>query len=235
MSEAASSKGAGLETVGNPWRRLPAEAPYVLGADAPYVDYFNRSAQPAHRIDTRLLPEPMFGPHAAPVVVLLLNPGLGDSDAQHHRREDFRDALREHLAAEQGAPHFHLLDETQGPGRVWWHRQCTSLIDEVGLHALARGTLCLEFFPYHSQSFAHGHLRLPSQRFTFELLKRAIDRGALVLCMRGLRLWCGAVPNLAGYAGLIAPANPRSAALSTRNLGASGYARVCAALASAAN
>lgn len=222
----------------NPWRELPVAAPFVPACDAPWLPLLQlpvaegdeESASAA--LDLDLQPEPFFGPHEAPVVVLLLNPGLGDDDARHHLRDEFTLALRAHLQIEGGAPHFHLLDPSRGPGHRWWLRQVGPVLKASGcsVEQLAARLLCIEFFPYHSRSFGHAHLRLPSQRFGFALLQRAIQRGALVLCMRGYRYWCGAVPELADYPGLLRPKSARSASLSAGNLGAKGFARVLRAL-----
>ncbi len=222
----------------NPWRALPVVAPFVPACDAPWLPLLQSSAAEADNEEASaalaldLQPEPFFGPHEAPVVVLLLNPGLGKDDARQHRREDFSRALRAHLQIEGGAPHFHLLDPSRGPGHRWWLRQVGPVLKASGcsVEQLAARLLCIEFFPYHSRSFGHAHLRLPSQRFSFALLQRAIQRGALVLCMRGYRHWCGAVPELANYPGLLRPKSARSASLSAGNLGAKGFARVLRAL-----
>lgn len=222
----------------NPWRALPVAAPFVATCDAPWLPLLQSRVVEGEEesvsaaLNLELQPEPFFGPHAAPVVVLLLNPGLGEDDARHHLRDEFTRALREHVQSERGAPHFHLLDPSRGPGHRWWLRQVGPLLKAWGcrVEQLAARLLCIEFFPYHSRSFAHAHLRLPSQRFGFELLQRAMRRSALVLCMRGYRYWCGAVPELANYAGLLRPKNPRSGSLSAGNLGTEGFARVLRAL-----
>jgi hypothetical protein len=226
------------ESALNPWRDLSVAAPFVPACDAPWLPLLQSPvaegdedrARAALNLD--LQPEPFFGPHEAPVVVLLLNPGVGEDDARHHQREDFTRALRAHVQSDSGAPHFHLLDPSQGPGHRWWLRQVGPVLKAAGcsVEQLAARLLCIEFFPYHSRSFAHAHLRLPSQRFSFELLQRAMRRDALVLCMRGFRNWCGAVPELASYAGLLRPKNARSASLSAGNLGAEGFARALSAL-----
>lgn len=226
------------ERTANPWRELPVAAPFVPACDASWLHLLQspvagRKDEPASAtLDLDLQPEPFFGPHEAPVVVLLLNPALGEDDARHHLRGEFTLALRAHLQGGGGAPHFHLLDPSRGPGHRWWLRQVGPVLKASGcsVEQLAACLLCIEFFPYHSRSFAHAHLRLPSQRFGFELLQRAMRRGALVLCMRGYRYWCGAVPELANYAALLRPKNPRSASLSAGNLGAEGFARVLRAL-----
>jgi len=226
------------ECTGNPWRELPVAAPFVPACDAPWLPLLQSPVaegkdEPAGAaLNLDLQPEPFFGPHEAPVVVLLLNPGLGADDARHHLRDEFTLALRAHLQSEGGAPHFHLLDPSCGPGHRWWLRQVGPVLKASGcsLEELAARLLCIEFLPYHSRSFAHAHLRLPSQHFSFALLQGAMRRGALVLCMRGFRYWCGAVPELANYAGLLRPKSPRSASLSAGNLGAEGFARVLGAL-----
>jgi len=224
----------------NPWHTLPLVPPFVPACDAPWLPLLQSSVSVdddkarSVALNLDLQPEPFFGAHAAPVVVLLLNPGLGDEDARHHQRGDFTRALRAHVQSDGGAPHFHLLDSSKGPGHQWWLRQIKPLLTASGctLEQLAARLLCIEFFPYHSKSFAHDHLRLPSQHFSFDLLRRAMRRDALVLCMRGFRYWSGAVPELANYSGLLRPKSHRSASLSEGNLGADGFARLLSALGS---
>lgn len=81
----------------NPWRRLPARAPYVLAKDRAAVLDFNRRANPATRIHTGLLPEPFLGPLDARVVLLNLNPGYAPENHRVHRRPSFSRALRRTL------------------------------------------------------------------------------------------------------------------------------------------
>lgn len=202
----------------NPWAALPKRSPYVLPNDAPYVHAFNQTASEDQRIELDALPEPFFGSFEAPVVILLQNPGLSPRDLRHHKRPDFSAALRSNLIARQRLDHFHLLDATHGPGHDWWHRCCRELILEVGLDQLASKLLTLDFSPYHSKRFGHAHLRLPSQAFTFDLLRRAIQRRAWVVRARGYKAWVGAVPELASYTRVLKTNSPRSVALSPGNL-----------------
>lgn len=222
------------ESLRNPWRDLSAAAPFVPACDVPWLPLLpspvteGENEKPSAVLNLDLQPEPFFGPHEAPVVVLLLNPGLGEDDARHHQRDEFTRALRAHVQSESGGAHFHLLDPSRGPGHRWRLRKVGPLLKAAScsVEQLAARLLCIEFFPYHSKAFAHAHLRLPSQHFSFELLRRAMRRDALVLCMRGYRYWSGAVPELANYAGLLRPKNPRSAALSEGNIGKDGFARL---------
>jgi hypothetical protein len=96
------------------------------------------------------------------------------------------------------------------------------------VESLPSRLLSVEFSPYHSKSFGHGHLRLPSQEYSFQLVKQAMQREALIVCMRGQSLWFGAIPELATYDRLLNLRNPRSASLSPGNL--NGFDQILAAV-----
>ena len=204
----------------NPWVMLPLRAPYVLAADAPYVAVFNRAAPKGAAIDTTLMPVPFNGDPKAPVIILALNPGWSPRDGGVHRDATFRRLVRESLAHQRVIRPFMPLDgDPTRPGAQWWRRNLKAVLAEVGEDRAAEHICCLEYFPYHSRVFAHATLRLPSQEYTFELLRRALARKAVVVLTRGTRLWMGAVPALASYPLLICTSNPRSASISPRNCG----------------
>ena len=209
----------------NPWSALPYTSPFVLKEDEPFVRAFNQDASAQHRLNLDLLPEPFFGNRSAPVVVLLLNPGIGPNTTLHHRNEAFAASIRADIASTNPRQHFHLTDSTNGPGFHWWRKACSKLLQDGLEVAVATRLLNIQFFPYHSKSFAHGHVRLPSQEFSFSLLRAAIGREALVVCMRGLKQWRGAVPELDAYHRLITPNNTRAGALSPNNLSKYEYLR----------
>ena len=203
----------------NPWRELPTKRPFVLPCDRVSVDLFNRSTKrDALRIETSLLPEPFTGRPDAPVVVLALNPGLSEEDARNHRKAAFRQRLLDCLRHEATNYPFHHLDPIEdGPGARWWLRTMGAVMAVTGRETLARKLFCIEFFPYHSSSFGHAHLRLPSQAYSFELVRRAMRRDAVILLTRGRGIWFGAVPELATYRHLHSVGNWRSASISPRN------------------
>ncbi len=93
------------------------------------------------------------------------------------------------------------------------------MIAECGRARVAKRLICVEFFPYHSKRFGHADLRLPSQQYTFQLVRLAIARSALIILSRGKRLWLGAVPELISYRCLAELRSFRSASLSPKNLG----------------
>lgn len=216
----------------NPWLRLPRRSPYVLAEDRRQVEEFNTAtANSRLRIDTSLLPEPYTGRRTAPIVILALNPGLGPTDAATHRRRVFRKRLLSCLRQEPMDHPFHHLDPAEsGPGAVWWRRNVRGLLAEVGPKVLSKNLLCLEFFPYHSIGFRHARVRLPSQEYTFHLLRAAMRRRAVVILTRGERLWGSAVPELLTYSNLYHTNNRRVASISARNCPA-GYRAALDALA----
>ena len=187
-------------TTANPWTLLPSSAPYILPCDAQAVADFNARAGDRHRLQTSVLPEPYLGNPMAPVVLLNLNPGWNAAhDPINHARPQFIHRNRQNLLHESHPFPFYLLDPDLLPHRTpWWDRRLKQLITATSREVVARGVFCAEYFPYHSKSFKKGAL-LPSQEYTFDLVRRAIERGAVVLLMRSKRLWLDAVPKLVSY------------------------------------
>lgn len=203
----------------NPWLQLPLRPPFLLPVDAPYVATFNQFAAPSIAIDTNLMPGPFIGDPTAPVIILALNPGWSPRDRIVNRHPVFRRRVRDNLQHPRGARFMPLDGDPTRPGAQWWRRNLKALMTEVGEECAARGLCCLEYFPYHSRTFGHVALRLPSQEYTFELLRRALARKAVVVLTRGARLWTGAVPELADYSRLVSTKNARSASISPKNCG----------------
>jgi hypothetical protein len=87
----------------------------------------------------------------------------------------------------------------------------------------------IEYFPYHSVSW-RSPPHLPSQDYGFGLVQRAINRGAVIVVMRGWERWRAAVPGLNGYPLGYRKPNPRQAVVSRRNLGDEPFDALVSAL-----
>ncbi|HEU4664930.1 MAG TPA: hypothetical protein VFS55_12960 [Dokdonella sp.] len=210
---------ASVDLPPNPWRHLPNAAPYVLDADRRAVEAFNHSASGRVRLRVETCPEPYFGPVDAPIVLLLLNPGVSPDGLY----DDDLPAVVRGARASDG--HFYLRGHNP-----WWRKLVRALASERPDVDLARRLMSVEFVAYRSKSFGCGHLRLPSQAYAFALVRRAIARDAAIVLARGTRHWIGAVPELHGYEHLIHVVNPMAASLSRSNLKAGGFERLLAAL-----
>jgi hypothetical protein len=99
----------------------------------------------------------------------------------------------------------------------YWKRKLGRLIESVGLNVVARNVSCVEYFPYHSRKFRHRRLKLPSQHYSFNLVRQAIDREAILVLLRGERIWFEAVPQLAKYAYLFKLNSVQNATVSAKN------------------
>ena len=184
----------------NPWRQLPGKRPYALPDDIQAIKVFNSSARDEFRIHLEVLPEPYLGNPSAPVVVLGLNPGFTKDDLRQHRNRLFAKRSRGNLLHAPADYPFYLLD----PGidrTFWWDRILRRWLEDPGLgrQKVAHRVLCVEYFPYHSRRFKHQGLCVPSQQYSFWLVRQALEREAAILMMRGEECWLKAVPELARH------------------------------------
>jgi hypothetical protein len=144
----------------NPWPALRPRVLFVLDGDRAAIDVFNREASDSTRVQTALLPEPFVGRLAAPIILLLLNPGVSDEDFALHRLPKFRDRVRRcHRQEAVPYPNYHLDPAVTGPGARWEARWVTRvtrpLLKEFGAQTVAANVTLLEYFPYHTRRFGN--------------------------------------------------------------------------------
>jgi hypothetical protein len=212
----------------NPWQKLPLLKPFVLPEDNGALSAFNASASDGSFVHLELLPEPFLGRPKAPVVVLGLNPGFKEADLAQHSDPLFVSRSRNNLLHGTADYPFYLLDP--GIARTkWWDRKLGSLVTRVGRQVVARGVLCVEYFPYHSRRFHHRKVQVPSQNYSFGLVRQALHREAVIIVLRGQRLWFAAVPELQSYRSLYCTRSVQNPILSPRNC-PEGYERAAEAL-----
>ena len=203
--------------VTNPWSQLPSAAPFALPQDAELIRAFNATARQKFKVQLDALPEPYLGSPTAPVVLLSLNPGFIASVPHLHANIEFSSRLRANLVHDASWGHLnHLLDPAIDR-TDYWEKKLKCLIDRFDLKFIANNLLCVELFPYASERFGHAKLDLPSQRYSFHLVKEAIDRRAVILLLRGRRVWSAKVPELACYPLLYAAQSPQNPTISYRN------------------
>jgi len=213
----------GLE---NPWRNLPEHPPFVLEIDRPAVHRFNAKVGDALKIHGELLPEPYVGDPAAPVILLNLNPGFSEADNDFYRDHRLLEAHRKNLLHEPTEYPFYFLNPgfDRTSGCLWWDNRLKQLIATAGRVNVAENVCCVEYFPYHSMHF-RGGVQVPSQEYSFHLVRRAMERGALVVIMRGKRFWLDRVQQLSAYQHCHVLKNPQRVTISEGNC-PDGYPRV---------
>jgi hypothetical protein len=101
---------------------------------------------------------------------------------------------------------------------------------DLGFDDLALKVLAVEWHGYYSASFATLPVTLPSQWYGFDLVDKAVGRGAVIVVTKGLRDWDVAVPSLHGYSRAFRTHSHQAAHISPRNLGSDGFRAVTEAL-----
>ena len=193
-------------------------SPYVLPEDAATIVAFNANVAPHHIVHLEVVPEPYLGDPNAPVVLLNMNPGYVDDDRTVHLDRHFNNAARSNLLHGHASWPLYLLDPSlpDSPGREWWRRKLSAVIAALGsAEAVAASIFVAEVHGYHSKRF-HPSLRIPSQQYTFALVRAALKRRAHIVVMRGRRLWLHLLPELA-EAPLITLRNPQNPTISPGN------------------
>lgn len=183
----------------NPWHDLPKSEPFVLKQDWPFVERHNEKVGPDYKIHPELPPEPFLGNPDAPVVLLNLNPGYDPDDLWVYQQDPFARLSRDNLLHRGGSYPFYLLNpEIENTlGYKWWDSRLRELIKACGRECVAQNVLAVEMMPYHS--IKYKPLVVPSQAYSFELVRRAIQRRAVIVQMHGKNEWPKCFPELMGH------------------------------------
>ncbi|NBW73411.1 MAG: hypothetical protein EBR26_03250 [Microbacteriaceae bacterium] len=119
-----------------------------------------------------------------------------------------------------------LRDEFAGtPGFEWWERTLRFVFkryESDWARELALSNMfSAEIHPYKSVKYkplTKSEGSFPTAEYTYELVKKAIDRGALILIARAKREWFNAVPELESYGKVIYLSSPQQSAISPNNV-----------------
>lgn len=195
-----------------------------------YRDYWKREERD-RRIVASLIPKPFFGRlEGSRIVIVLANPGFKPGDLSEVDDKSFSEAAWRNLrqTIPQGEfPFFFLNPEfSWHPGFRWWTRVLEGLIrdlaprhgSELGaMRFLADRIVCVESFPYHSESFPGvWTLKLPSSRKAKALVDHlVVERDRLVHMIRP-REWTRSLASDGTL--LVGSANARNCALSEEAL-----------------
>lgn len=214
----------------NPWVDLPSEPPYIAAVDTHALLKVGKRAD-GLRFD--VLPDPYLGDmNQAEIVVLPLNPGFEDADLLiNMQREEY---VTQNLAnlVHQSSPPFYFLNQElmYSGGYRWWMRIFKPLLQQgISVDTLAHKMMCIQYLGYHSTTYLHLNTTLPSQLYSFDLVRQAIQLKKTIVMMRSEKLWLEAVPELANYP-YIKIRNPRNPVFSPVNLTQTGFDQIISKL-----
>lgn len=234
----APTRSAEQLTLENPWRSL-APGSYVAVADLPHMHDANPGGSPEFALHTEVPPVPFIGdPRTADLIVLAKNPGYAGTEADELTRFPTLSRLNlDALTFSSTPPFFYLAPSLRGAaGYTWWSSKLRGLFaacETRGVtqdQAIAR-IACVEWFPYHSKRFRPLKAVLPSQRYSFELVRQAADRGATFVFLFGdgnENLWRTHVPSLP--ADCIRLNSVQQTTLSRNNMAPADFERIVAAV-----
>jgi hypothetical protein len=221
-----------VRTKDNPWQRLPAQPPFVHPDDQTAVGKFNAQAAPALKLRVNdLLPEPFLGDPRAPVILLSNNPGMGKF-VHLRQTSSFMRRMRDGICLKFSKYPFIYLDPEFAQVGYWWRQKLKSLLERFGAEVVARSICNIVYFPYPSDKFGHRRCELPSQQYSFDLVRSAVERGAVIVLMRKgqLRHWEAKVPELKDYRNYVVLRNPQMPAVSRFNCDPGDYDKVVHAI-----
>ncbi len=221
----------------NPWNELTSKdgiTDYILKSELPVINKFNelqriisKDEYYNYHIHTRILPAPFMGDVMnSPIVLLTLNPGWDEEEAKKDFYNKYSAYWITMLTHEFPIPDLPLfcLDEEYAESSPYWVNKLIPLIEETSKEAVARNISVIQFFPYQSKKYKGMNKKLSngfleSQKYNFDLVKKAIDRKALIIILRGRRIWKDAVEELKEYPRLKYTNSVLNPILSENNLG----------------
>jgi hypothetical protein len=201
----------------NPWQLLPKSGNnLILLEDQQKVTDYNNSVDDLHKFHLEFVPEPFIGNVNAPVIALNANPGYDPSEVKIHNIPTVRKIMLDNLI--HTYPGFYYLSKELdlSTGAVWWRKKLRRLIEDTSMGSVSKNLLVVESMAYHSKSFKF--VNLPSQQYSCQLVKMAIERKALIIIMRSKNVWFDLIPALRAYKNLIVMNNPQSTYFSPGNL-----------------
>lgn len=210
--------GQTIQTDLNPWLKLPNKPPFILPKDEPILNKYKTNLR------FEGFPLPYFGSlERAKVMLLLLNPGFNQAYLDNSL-SDYNYMILSRFNLVHRTTLFYLDERLNFTGGYkWWNRMTKPLVEGgVPKNILAEQMMVVQYLGYHSETYKHLPERLPSQEYSFGLVREAIEKGLPIVIMRSERLWLEAVPELTDH-GYMKTRNVRNPVLSRNNLGDSDY------------
>lgn len=213
----------------NPWTEFqnnPKQDYLILEADKLVVDKFNETANDKFRIHTEIMPAPFMGNVLeAPILLLLSNPGFDEEEERKDFYNHYRHYWENEIQHKHSIPDLPLfcLEENYIEYSDYWQKKLNYLIQATSKEKVAKNIAILQLFPYHSKKFklipkriSGGYLE--TQNYNYYLVKKAIERKATIIILRGKKLWYKAVPLLEEYENKCFTNSPQNTTLTKINL-----------------
>ena len=211
----------------NPWLKYSPKSKTTVHQDD--LEVFNRvnaRLKNLTKLSDNNVALPYFGNPKANVVLLYANPGLDLEKTKLEETPKLKlifDAARKHKKTGKHSFVF-LLEEFKGtPGYNWWKQTLGSISELEGYNEqkFLNNIFSVEIHPY--KSVKYGALRVknnevfPTTAYSYSLVAKAMERGALILIARAQKEWFEAVPGLQKYKNVIYLSSAQQSKISPNN------------------
>src|SRR5262249_47227366 len=137
------------------------------------------------------------------------------------RDPEFVAMSRDQLSGRAPFP-WHLPRWRRTEGAAYWWPRVRQLVEDTSERSVAEHLAIAQLLPYHSEHWQNPSGPIPSQIYTLGLVRAAIERGAVIVCMLGWNRWLEVLPEL-GPLGVRRAHNPRTTWVTPKNLGVDAY------------
>ena len=206
-----------------------AHEPKFHELDLSHAEAFNRlmTENPDYVLADHLDPYPYTGNQKANVFVLLANPGVSkiQKDPAFEMHTKFREQNLRNLRHESPENFISWIHSSDNPEKAedWWIPRLKKLVADSSLERVSKNLFFINFHPYNSVSWYRIPFIFPTQEYSFQLVREAMSREALIILARNELGWCTAIPELLNYRKLVRFKSIRSAYISPNNLGSPAY------------
>jgi len=183
--------------LGNPWLDLKKiNGEYVAECDRGHVSSLKYDLA----FDT--LPWPYMGDPENAAVYVLSKSTIHKHALEVGDGEQREKAIRNNLAHSHPGrlPLLQMDPEFNGTGfQEWWRDKLRYVIHETSEEAVARFMFVAQYIPYSHKNKIDKPPELPSQKYTFALVRKAMAAGKTIVLMYPKREWYEAIPQLESY------------------------------------
>lgn len=203
----------------------------VLETEKSIIAEFNTTAKEDFKIHTNIAPAPFMGNFEnSEIVILMLNPGYDPKENERGFYEKFKSYWINEIQRKKSSKHsLFCLEEEYCEYSDYWFKKLTPLIHISSNEKISEKISKIQLFPYHSKSYKkipaslikkYGFDKyLPSQLYNFEIVKKAMERNAIIIIPRAKKQWFEAIKGLSEYPNKYITNSYQNIILSENNLG----------------
>ncbi len=213
----------------NPWLEIVDtfdKGIYILPGDQDVIDDFNKLVHDEYKIHTDVFPAPFMGDvGGSPIVLLTLNPGFDKEEFNKGYYNRYAHFWKKELQHKPSVDDLRLfcLEKEYCESSNYWEKKLNPLIAISSVEKVVNSVSVIQFFPYHSIKYKDFPVRiskkkLKSQLYNFHLVKKAIEREAIIIILRSRKKWMNAIPELVNYEKCYSTSSYLNPILSENNL-----------------